>query len=147
MWARVDDAWWSHPKVVPLSCAARGLWIMALSWAEHQGTAEVPIHVVEWLGATGADAVELVHAGLWEGTEDGWSIVPWETIEPSKRRKNIPNRVRRAVLVRDGHVCQWCNSAEDLTLDHIEPWSKGGADTEENLRVLCRPCNSRRGAP
>jgi len=25
------------------------------------------------------------------------------------------------------------------------PWSHGGEDTAKNLRVLCRPCNSKRG--
>ncbi len=37
-------------------------------------------------------------------------------------------------------------STGDLSLDHIYPWSLGGPDTVENLRVLCRSCNSRKGA-
>ena len=32
-----------------------------------------------------------------------------------------------------------------LTIDHIIPKSKGGKDTLENLRPMCRDCNRRRG--
>ncbi len=46
---------------------------------------------------------------------------------------------------RDNYQCQKCNSRNDLTLDHIQPYSKGGPESYENLRVLCRSCNSKRG--
>lgn len=58
----------------------------------------------------------------------------------------IPERVRATVFDRDGHQCVECSATDDLTLDHIYPWSLGGPDTVENLRVLCRTCNSRKGA-
>ena len=29
-------------------------------------------------------------------------------------------------------------------LDHITPWSAGGPDTSDNLRLLCGPCNAGR---
>ena len=60
-------------------------------------------------------------------------------------RANIPEQTRRAVYERDNHTCQKCGATEDLSLDHIHPWSIGGPDTEDNLQVLCRPCNSRKG--
>lgn len=60
-------------------------------------------------------------------------------------RPKIPPATRSAVFKRDGHACQNCGATDDLTLDHIQPWSLGGDDAVENLRVLCRPCNSRRG--
>lgn len=34
------------------------------------------------------------------------------------------------------------NSAE---VDHIVPHSRGGTDTPDNLRILCRRCNQSRG--
>ena len=61
------------------------------------------------------------------------------------RRAAIPDAIRTAVLDRDGHTCRRCGATEDLALDHIHPWSLGGPDTPDNLQVLCRPCNSRKG--
>ena len=60
-------------------------------------------------------------------------------------RAAIPAELRAAVFERDGHACVRCGATDDLTLDHIHPWSLGGPDTENNLRVLCRPCNSSKG--
>jgi hypothetical protein len=61
-------------------------------------------------------------------------------------RAPIPADVRAFVFDRDEHACRRCGDTEDLTLDHIHPWSVGGTDTPDNLQVLCRPCNSSKGA-
>ena len=50
------------------------------------------------------------------------------------------------VWERDGRVCVYCGSTEDLTLDHIVPLSKGGAHSPDNLCIACRSCNSSKGA-
>lgn len=47
---------------------------------------------------------------------------------------------------RDGFKCQHCGSTDDLTLDHIMPAIAGGESKYENLQILCRSCNSRKGA-
>lgn len=60
-------------------------------------------------------------------------------------RAPIPDVVKARVYARDNFTCQKCGATSDLTLDHIKPWSTGGPDTEDNLRVLCRSCNSRKG--
>jgi hypothetical protein len=60
-------------------------------------------------------------------------------------RPKIPDEIRRAVFERDHYACQNCGSTEDLTLDHIKPWSRGGDDNPDNLRTFCRSCNSKRG--
>lgn len=60
-------------------------------------------------------------------------------------RAAIPDALRELVFKRDGHACVRCGATEDLTLDHIHLWSLGGPDTEANLRVLCRSCNSSKG--
>lgn len=147
MWARVDDGWWCHPKVMGLDLAARGLWITALCWASTQDTDVVPEAFLRMLGDQDGEALDLVEAGLWRVVEGGWQIVPWQEISPAKRRPNIPFALRAEVYERDGHQCLQCGATEDLTLDHIVPYSLGGPDTFENLRTLCRSCNSRRGAP
>ena len=61
-------------------------------------------------------------------------------------RPGIPASVKRAVLERDGAACVLCGRAEPIHLDHYVPWSKGGVHSVDNLRVLCAPCNYRKGA-
>lgn len=62
-------------------------------------------------------------------------------------------RRRRAATVaawiaQHGHWCPGygvpAHPSTDLTADHTEAVAHGGADGE--LAVLCRPCNSRKGA-
>ena len=73
-----------------------------------------------------------------------------DLISPLNRRAahrpHIPEKVRTQVYERDGFTCVTCGSADDLTLDHIHPYSRGGLDTFDNLQTMCRPCNSRKGA-
>ncbi len=58
----------------------------------------------------------------------------------------IPQDVRIKVSVRDGGKCRQCGSSEDLHFDHVIPWSKGGANTVNNIQLLCGRCNRRKGA-
>lgn len=57
------------------------------------------------------------------------------------KRPPIPKDVVDAVWRRDGGKCVYCGSTENLQLDHIIPFSKGGATTVENLQLLCQKCN------
>lgn len=109
------------------------------------------------LGAVGTQrAKRLIEADLWRPEGDGWRMVPrprgWYRSEPLwrmrpiYRREPIPGALSARVYQRDGNACVRCGATQDLTLDHIHPWSKGGPDTFENLRVLCRSCNSSKGA-
>ena len=70
----------------------------------------------------------------------------WDIDGGREYRNHITRAVRMEVYERDGFACVECSSPDDLSLDHIWPWSKGGSDELENLRTLCRPCNSRKGA-
>jgi len=51
---------------------------------------------------------------------------------------------RRGVLRRDGHSCAYCSRPAN-TIDHVQPRSKGGRDTWENLVACCFSCNNRKG--
>ena len=66
--------------------------------------------------------------------------------------RRIPHQTRalsrKNILLRDRNVCQYCGealSANDLTLDHVIPRSRGGASTWENLVACCHSCNRRKG--
>jgi 5-methylcytosine-specific restriction endonuclease McrA len=50
---------------------------------------------------------------------------------------------RRAVFVRDGHRCQYCNEPAE-NIDHVIPRSRGGTHTWDNVVAACRPCNARK---
>ena len=51
---------------------------------------------------------------------------------------------RRGVLRRDNHRCAYCAKAAN-TIDHVQPKSRGGADTWENLVACCLKCNNKKG--
>lgn len=50
---------------------------------------------------------------------------------------------RRAVLVRDGFVCQYCGLRAE-NVDHVLPRSRGGAHIWENVVACCRRCNAKK---
>ena len=39
------------------------------------------------------------------------------------------------------HKCAYCGSDKELTIDHITPRSKGGADITKNVVCACHDCN------
>jgi hypothetical protein len=56
-------------------------------------------------------------------------------------------RIFKELLRRYKFECPKCGNKEidELTIDHIIPVSKGGSDDVQNLQILCKPCNSRKG--
>ena len=61
------------------------------------------------------------------------------------RTRHIPGDVKRAVWARDGGRCVQCQDNRYLEYDHIIPHSLGGANTYNNVQLLCRQCNSDKG--
>ncbi|NIP95840.1 MAG: HNH endonuclease [Akkermansiaceae bacterium] len=48
---------------------------------------------------------------------------------------------------RDGFLCSECGySGKNLHLHEVIPIARGGKPVEDNQKILCRSCNSRRGA-
>lgn len=58
------------------------------------------------------------------------------------RWKSLSKRLRRA-----SPFCEACGTSADLTVDHVIPVADAPelAYAVENCRVMCRPCNGRRG--
>ena len=50
---------------------------------------------------------------------------------------------RENIFIRDGYECVYCGESDRrlLTLDHVDPRSKNGKDTWENLVTACKRCN------
>ncbi len=58
-------------------------------------------------------------------------------------REPISWPVRQAIWLRDQDTCQLCgrHRPRPWHLDHVTPWSAGGCDCSQNLRLTCEPCN------
>ncbi|MBS7741656.1 MULTISPECIES: HNH endonuclease [unclassified Chelatococcus] len=70
------------------------------------------------------------------------SVVSLKTYIQASRQ---PAFTRFNVFLRDRFTCQYCQSRDDLTFDHVIPRSKGGQTTWENVVTACAPCNLRKG--
>jgi hypothetical protein len=71
-----------------------------------------------------------------------------ETKELRNISRHIPRPMQFRVLKRDNQICALCKKSvldDDIHFDHIIPWAKGGPTEEYNLRLLCGPCNQKRG--
>lgn len=78
-------------------------------------------------------------------------------LQTAKRRpafhRGISKETRATVLERNGYTCQMCGAAAGdpdplhptrtvrLTMGHIIDKSKGGDDSDANLRAVCTNCN------
>jgi hypothetical protein len=61
------------------------------------------------------------------------------------RTRHIPRAVKHAVWLEARGRCTACGSTHNLQFDHVQPFSLGGSSTPENIQLLCRSCNLRRG--
>ena len=50
-------------------------------------------------------------------------------------------KLKIQILDKFNYTCQKCGSHENLQIDHIIPYSKGGKTVFNNLTVLCKYCN------
>jgi hypothetical protein len=158
-----------HPKTLRLARrlaisvpAAVGhlhlLWGWALEYAQggnvgHFDAAELALACL-WEGDESALLPALQHAGFVDvdGCIHDWREYTGRLIEQRKLTSEWHRARRRMlpiVLDRDGYICQICGEPvlpEELSLDHVYPKSRGGAHTKENLRVVHKRCNSKKGA-
>jgi len=49
------------------------------------------------------------------------------------------------LVERDGEICRKCGKIDNLSIDHIKPLSRDGTNDLENLQILCKQCNSKKG--
>lgn len=107
-WFKVDDQFWSHPKVMALSDSAVALWVRAGSYcAQHMTDGVVPDAALRLLG-TKQSASELEANELWERTEIGWRFHDWHTYQPTSRevaqRRKARSEAGRKGGIRSGET-------------------------------------------
>ena len=59
-------------------------------------------------------------------------------------RVTFVSYTKKNVHLRDAYVCQYCTTrckSDEVTIDHIVPESRGGADSWENTVTCCKSCN------
>jgi 5-methylcytosine-specific restriction endonuclease McrA len=83
-------------------------------------------------------------AGTGQSGSSRRSHCPPTHTSNSKRSRYIPQSVRDEVYLRDGGRCSFvapdrrrCEKKRNLEIDHIVPFARGGANTADNLRLLC----------
>ena len=76
---------------------------------------------------------------------------PKQKQKKKRTRREISDRQRFRILVRDGFRCMACgvspisSPGTELHVDHVIPWSKGGETIDENLQTKCSRCNLGKG--
>ena len=58
------------------------------------------------------------------------------------------NDIRQMFYDAYGKNCRYCEKPltfRNIACDHIIPLVKGGASTKENLQLICKACNARKG--
>lgn len=66
--------------------------------------------------------------------------------ETRKEYNSMRNVLMDALITRDGNYCRACGTTQNMSIDHIIPVVKGGRNVMSNLQLLCRSCNSKKGA-
>ena len=69
--------------------------------------------------------------------------------EPARRRKSFSAELKRELFNAQGGKCMYCGRKPGIDLmdiDHKNPMAKGGSDSKRNLQLICRSCNTRKGA-
>lgn len=80
-----------------------------------------------------------------------WSYIktPTGPIDNKRRPFSFDEKasvIEKNVLKYRKKRCEKCGATENLSIDHIIPIDKGGHNGLDNLRLLCKGCNSRKGA-
>ncbi len=89
--------------------------------------------------AIGYGMVHSLFVGFLMGVAGGFFFV-----RPPSRTRRVPRHIRQAVIARDLKGAPFDPALHHL--DHIVPFSKGGDHSVENLRVMAKEDNIRRGA-
>jgi hypothetical protein len=74
------------------------------------------------------------------------SFTDIELASQSVRKRTFRGKFKKRILDRDKNQCVICKDNDQLTLQHVTPYSKGGETSFRNLVTLCESCNQKMGA-
>ena len=75
------------------------------------------------------------------------SVIRRRTYINIRRRREQSGMKRLRIYMRDKFRCQYCGEKKgvaELTLDHIQPRSRGGDNSPVNIVTACIACNNRK---
>jgi hypothetical protein len=149
VWFKVDDSFWSHPKVIAAGNAAIGLWVRCGAYAaQHMTDGFIPASLVKQIGSAGLVA-RLVDAGLWTPVDNpcGYLMHDWPDYQPTRatallRRESNAERQR---LWRENHQANGSRNAvtnsvparpDPNTADVVAPGTGGTPPSEQRGEEL-----------
>ena len=161
-WFRLYSEFSHDPKVQMMSEAMQRRYIMLMCLRCADSLVNVTDEEVAF--ALRLDEQEIAatkQAFLKKGfIDDEWNLLNWQKRQPEsdssatrvqryreKRRamglsSNGYTKHSETVMQRDGHACVYCESTENLCIDHVMPVNQGGTDDLPNLVTACKACNS-----
>ena len=69
-------------------------------------------------------------------------------IRARRHHARVEQVSRRRIIKRDNSTCYMCGRKlgySEIVIDHVVPISRGGSHSEDNMKVACPSCNSRKG--
>lgn len=103
-WIKLDDQWMDHPKVIEAGRDARDMWLASITWcAKHLTDGKFSANLLPSLAvAAGVDVANcqtfasvLVGVGLWDATQDGYSVHDYLDYNPSKEQALATREARK----------------------------------------------------
>ena len=113
-----------------------------------------PLKIIPWQRAVImhlGGKVELVSAHSWEIRTVASAFPAPSVVRLVRHLRHRPPFVRFSrenVYLRDQYTCQYCGKHcinSDLTLDHVQPRSRGGKTSWRNVVTACVRCNRDKG--
>lgn len=143
-----EPGWYHSPKACALSTEAVGLHFVSWSWASQwpKYLGHIALHTDRYLLMPRGTARvlrlrgDLLEAGLRRPCAGSDSLCRRDQFT------RLGSQSGAAWLAARNSDGSKPTSTWHLTVDHHVPIALGGGNDRDNLRVLCRSCNSRKGA-
>lgn len=129
---------------------AQGNYPCLILNADYQPLSYFPLSLWSWQDAVKAVFLDRVNVvDCYEQTVRSASfemeIPSVVALKDYVAQNRSPAFTRFNLFLRDGFECVYCQSADELTFDHLIPRRLGGKTTWKNIVAACSKCNLRKG--